>query len=211
MLQLLNRQIPALKHLRQSRYIHPERLYEELLRLAGELATFTTQERRAREYPDYDHDSLDATFTPVLRDIQDFLSARLDKRAIRLEIVQRATNAFVSSIRDRNLFRDATFILEVSADLALTDIQTQFPNLFKVGPNNKMNDIIHAHLPGISLVHMPTPPAQIRTISDHVYFYFDRTSPLWPEFSTASSIGMHFSGDWPGLKLDLWAVREDRR
>ena len=39
------------KHFRRSSYVHPERLYEEFLRIAGELATFATPERRAREYP----------------------------------------------------------------------------------------------------------------------------------------------------------------
>jgi len=78
----------VLKHLRSSRYVHPERLYEELLRLAGELATFATPERRAREYPVYDHDNLENVFGPLIRDIQDFLSARLGRRAIRLEIIE---------------------------------------------------------------------------------------------------------------------------
>ena len=45
---------------------------------------------------------------PLMRDIQDFLSARLGRRAIRLEIIERAQNAFVSTIRDRTLFRNAT-------------------------------------------------------------------------------------------------------
>ena len=60
MLQMLNREIPVLKHFRSSRYVHPERLYEELLRVAGELATFATPERRAREYGAYDHDDLES-------------------------------------------------------------------------------------------------------------------------------------------------------
>jgi predicted component of type VI protein secretion system len=34
-----------------------------------------------------------------------------------------------------------------------------------------MNEIVHAHLPGVNLVHLPTPPPQIRAITDHVYFY----------------------------------------
>ncbi len=210
-LQLLNRHIPVLKHFRQSRYVHPERLYEEFLRIAGELATFASAERRARTYPAYDHDNLEETFAPVLRDIQDFLSAQLGRRAIRLEIVERAPNAFVSTIRDRNLFRNAGLVLEVAARRPLTEIQSQFPHLFKVGPNTKMNEIVHAHLPGVGLVHLPTPPPQIRAITDHVYFLLDRQSPLWPEFSVASSIGMHFSGDWPELELELWAVLEGRR
>ncbi|MGX5734124.1 type VI secretion system baseplate subunit TssK [Bosea thiooxidans] len=210
-LQLLNRNIPVLKHMRRSRFIHPERLFSTFLALAGELATFTTAERRARDYPAYDHDDLENCFAPVVRDIQDYLSANLGRRAIRLEIVERAPNAFMSTIRDRALVRNATLVLEVAARRPLTEIQAQFPQLFKVGPNTKMNEIVHAHLPGISLVHLPTPPPQIRALTDHVYFYLDRTSPLWPEFSTASSIGMHFSGDWPDLELELWAVLEGRR
>jgi len=210
-LQLLNRHIAVLKHFRSTGYLHPERLFEEFLRLVGELATFATSERRAREYPAYDHDDLENVFAPVMRDLQEFLGAQLGRRAIRLEIVERAANAFISTIRDRTLFRNATFVLEVAARRPLTEIQLQFPHLFKVGPNTKMNEIVHAHLPGVPLIHLPTPPPQIRAITDHVYFFFDRQSPLWPEFSVASSIGMHFSGDWPDLELELWAVLEDRR
>ena len=187
---------------------------EEFLRLAGELATFATPERRAREYPAYDHDDLENVFAPLMRDIQDFLSARLGRRAIRLEIIERAQNAFVSTIRDRALFRNATFVLEVAARRPLIEIQNQFPHLFKVGPNTKMNEIVHAHLPGVPLVHLPTPPPQIRAITDHVYFYLDRKSPLWPEFSTASSIGMHFSGDWPELSSSsgrFWRIGDERQ
>jgi type VI secretion system protein ImpJ len=209
-LQMLNRQIPALRHMRGSKYVHPERLYVELLRLAGELSTYSTKERRAREYPAYDHDNLDMTFAPVLADIQRFLSVDIS-RAIRLEIVEKAANAFLATVTDRNLFRASTFVLDVAAKRSLTEIQTQFPALFKVGPNTRMNEIVHAHLPGIALIHVPTPPAQIRAISSHVYFVLDRMSPLWPEFSTASGIGMHFSGDWPGLELNLWAVKEDNK
>jgi type VI secretion system protein ImpJ len=102
-------------------------------------------------------------------------------------------------------------VLEVSARRPLTEIQQNLPNFLKVGPNTKMNEIVHAHLPGVNLVHLPTPPPQIRAITDHVYFYLDRTSPLWPEFSVASAIGMHFAGDWPELQMELWAIREDRR
>ncbi|CAO4176405.1 type VI secretion system baseplate subunit TssK [Methylorubrum aminovorans] len=211
MLQVLNRHIPVLKHLRGSRYVHPERLFEMLLGLAGELATFATSGRRASDYAAYDHDNLDVVFDPVLRDIQHFLSAQLGLRAVRLDIVERAPNAFISIIRDRNLFRNATLVIEVSAQRQLTEIQNQFPHLFKVGPNTKMNEIVHAHLPGVPLVHLPTPPPQIRAISDHVYFRLDKNTPLWPEFSSASSIGLHFAGEWTELRLELWAVYEGRR
>jgi type VI secretion system protein ImpJ len=211
MLQILNRESPVLRHFRRSRYVHPERLYEELIRLAGEIATFASPERRAHDYAVYDHDDLHNSFEPVLRDIQAFLSVSFGRRALRLEIIERAQNAFVSAIRDRSLFRTANLVLEVSARRPLTEIQSQFPHLFKIGPNTKMNEIVHAHLPGVGLQHLPTPPPQIRALADHVYFLLDRNSPLWPDFSSAQAIAMHFSGDWPELELELWAVLGDRR
>jgi type VI secretion system protein ImpJ len=210
MLQLLNREIPTLKHMQRSSYIHPERLYDELLRLAGELATFARHERRARDYPAYDHDDLENSFAPLIRDVQEFLSAR-PRRAIRLELIERARNAFVSPIRDRRLFQTATFVLEVAARVPLIEIQNQFPHLCKVGPNSKMNEIVHANLPGVALIHVPAPPPQLRALMDHVYFRLDRNTPLWPEFATAASIGMHFAGEWPDLELELWAIPEERR
>jgi type VI secretion system protein ImpJ len=210
-LQLLNRNLPALQHLRGSRYVHPERLYVELLKIVGELATFATSERRARSYAPYDHDNLEGVFLPVLNDLQDFLSAKIGRRAIRLDLKELAPNAFASTIRDRSLFRNANFVLEVAARRPLIEIQTQFPALFKIGPNTKMNEIVHTHLPGVGLIHIPTPPPQIRAVADHVYFLLDKNSPLWPEFSSASAIGLHFSGDWPALQLDLWAILGERR
>ena len=95
---------------------------------------------------------------PLVRDIQDFLSARLGRRAIRLEIIERAQNAFVSPIRDRSLFRNATLVLEVAARRPLIEIQNDFPHLFKIGPNTKMNEMVHANLPGLPLVPVPVLP-----------------------------------------------------
>ncbi len=189
--------------------VHPEDLYRTLLALAGELATFSPT-RMARAYPPYDHDMLSETFEPLLSDIQYFLSLDLG-RAIRLDLVRRAPNAFTAAVNDRALFRTATFVLDVASGRPLRDIQMQFPVQCKIGPNTRMKDIVNTHLPGIELVNTPTPPRQIRAMMGHVYFVLDKASPLWPEFSTAASFGIHLSDDWPDLTLDLWAIVEGQR
>ncbi|MBL3554312.1 type VI secretion system baseplate subunit TssK, partial [Rhodovulum sulfidophilum] len=74
--------------------------------------------------------------------------------------------------------------------------------------STQMKTIINNNLPGIGLVHLPNPPRQIRVVSTNVYFLLDRSTPLWSEFSSAPAIGMHFAGNWPDLKLELWAVPE---
>jgi type VI secretion system protein ImpJ len=209
MLQMLNREINILRHMRHSRYTHPVDIYVELLRISGELWTFSPK-RLAPEYAEYDHDSPEASFEPVLADIQRLLSLDIG-RAIRLNLTELTANAYMAQVPDRTLFRNATFVIEVAASKSLTQIQQQFPALCKIGPNTKMKEIVQTHLPGVEIIHIPTPPRQIRAVSDHVYFYLDKASPLWPEFSVASGLGLHFAGDWPDLQLDLWAIMEDRR
>ncbi|RAP41082.1 type VI secretion system-associated protein [Rhodovulum viride] len=207
MLMLLNRELPVLRHLKSMATVHPERLYEKLVSLAGELATFDQGERRAPAYEAYRHDDPKASFPPVVADIQRLL-ARDVGRAVRLPLQEVRANSYAALINDRNLFAQATFVLEVGSGLPLAEVQQQFPQLCKVGPSTQMKTIINNNLPGIGLVHLPNPPRQIRVVSTNVYFLLDRSTPLWSEFSSAPAIGMHFAGNWPDLKLELWAVPE---
>ena len=207
MLMTLNRSIGVLRHMATSRAIHPERLYECLVALAGELATFDQGERLARDYGAYNHGDPKETFTPVVQDIQRLLSRDVG-RAVRLNLQQVRQNSYLAEVSDRNLFRVATFVIEVESAKPLTQVQQQFPELCKVGPNTRMREIVQNNLPGIGLVHLPNPPRQIRVVSTNVYFLLEKKTPLWQEFSTAPAIGMHFAGDWPDLKLELWAIPE---
>jgi len=143
----------------------------------------------------------------VVSDIQRLL-ARDIGRAIRLPLEQVRQNSYLARVADRNLFRDATFVIEVESAQPLGQVQAQFPALCKVGPNTRMAEIVNNNLPGIPLAHMPNPPRQIRVLSTNVYFRLEKNVPLWREFSTAAALGMHFAGDWPELKLELWAIPE---
>jgi len=207
MLMVLNRTIPGLRHLRHSGHVHPERLFEQLIALAGELSTFDQNERMAGDYGAYDHDDAKGTFTPVVSDIQRLL-ARDVGRATRLDLKEVRPNSFAALVNDRSLFAQAAFVVEVSSGLPLTQVQNQFPQLCKVGPSTRMKEIIVNNLPGVPLVHLPNPPRQIRVVSSNVYFLMDKSSDLWREFSNAPAIGMHFAGNWPDLKLELWAIPE---
>lgn len=209
MLLVLNRNLPVLRHLQKLPSVHPERLYETLIALAGELTTFEDRDRRVRDYGRYRHDQPKETFKPVVDDIRRLLSRDVG-RALRLPLEQRRNNSYAALVEDPNLFANAAFIIEVSASLPLTQIQQQFPQLCKVGPSTRMKEIIVNNMPGVPLVHTPNPPPQIRVVAGHVYFMVDKMSPLWRDFSVAPAMGMHFAGAWPGLELELWAIPEER-
>lgn len=211
LLQALNRWKGQLVHLATLPMLHPERLYEAFVGMAGELATLTSPERQPRAFPAYDHAQLRQTFEPVVDAIQAALSAVYDRAAIQLPLQQAGPGAYTARITDPALFQTGYFYLAVNAHVALEDIRARFPSVAKIGPVQKMREIVDSALTGVPLRHTPTPPPQIRALPGHVYFELDRSAPDWPAFAAAPALGLHVAGDWPELRLELWCVKKAPR
>ena len=211
LLQALNRWTAQLEHLAALPSVHPERLYETFVGMAGELATFTRADRRPPPFPAYDHEKLQPTFEPVFDLLQAALSAVFDRSAIQLDLTLAGPGAYTSRITDHNLYKTGYFYLAVNARASLDDIRTRFPAIAKIGAVQKMRQIVDSALPGVPLRHTPTPPPQLRVIPGYVYFELDRSSPDWRDFASAPALGLHVAGDWPELKLELWCVKKAGR
>lgn len=208
LLQALNRWCPMLQHLDSLPTVHPERLFESLVGLAGELATLTKPERKPPPFPRYDHENLQLTFEPVFDLLRSMLSAVFDRSAIQLPLEAAGPGAYVSTITDHNLYQHGFFYLAVNAAAPLDDIRARFGSVAKIGPIQKMRQIVESALPGVPLRHAPTPPPQLRILPGYVYFELDRGVPDWREFASAPALGLHVAGDWPALKLELWCIKK---
>jgi type VI secretion system protein ImpJ len=40
-----------------------------------------------------------------------------------------------------------------------------------------------------------------------VYFELDQNGEWWGQLAASGGIGMHVAGEFPGLKMELWAIR----
>lgn len=211
LLQALNRWTPQLAHLSSLPTVHPERLYELFLGMAGELSTLVRADRRPPPFPAYDHENLQATFEPVFDALQAALSAVFDRSALQLDLQLAGPGAYTSRITDHSLYQTGYFYLAVNARASLDDIRSRFPSVAKIGAVQKMRQIVDSALPGVPLRHTPTPPPQLRVLPGYVYFELDRSVPDWRDFATAPALGLHVAGDWPDLKLELWFVKRSGR
>jgi type VI secretion system protein ImpJ len=211
LLQALNRWAPQMSHLSALPRVHPERLYELFVGLAGEISTLVRAERRPPVFAAYDHERLQPTFESVFELLQSMLSTLFVRSAEQLELKQAGPGAYMSTIRDHNLYQHGYFYLAVNARVSLDDIRGRFPSVAKIGTVEKMQQIVSAALPGIPLRHAPTPPPQLRVLPGYVYFELDRSVPNWRDFATSSALGLHVAGDWPDLRLELWAVRRSNQ
>jgi len=207
MLQALNRNEPVLRQITLAPHVHPRALFDHCLQLAGELATFATATRRPPDFPEYQHHDLGACFTPVFDVLRTLLSAVLEQNAVQLTLVDRNYGVRTTVVSDLELVRNAGFVLAVNAQLPGEQLRQRFPAQSRVGPVDKIRDLVNFNLPGMVLQGMPVAPRQLPFHAGFQYFEIERSGELWQQFEKTGHLALHVAGDFPGLELELWAIR----
>lgn len=208
MLQLLNRCEPVLRQFAAVPSVHPWPFHLLLLQLAGELATFSSTSRVPPDYPSYQHDDLQATFEPLMAELREMLSAVIERHAEQIELVERKHGVRTAVVADVELLRNAGFVLAVRAQLPTDQLRQRFPAQTKLGPAERLRDLVNLQLPGIGLRSLPVAPRQLPYHAGSHYFEIDRQSELWSQLQRSGNLALHVAGDFPGLELELWALRQ---
>ena len=207
MLQAINRYEPLLAHYADSGDLHPERLFQICVSAAGELATFTATSKRPPRVPAYRHDRLRESFDPVIAALRESLSKVLIQSAISIPIEPKKFGISVAIVGDRSLYSTAVFILAARADLPSEELRRRFPAQLKIGPAEKIGDLVRLQLPGVPVHAVPVAPRQIPYHAGFAYFELDQTGDLWEQLKASGGIAMHVAGEFPGLALEFWAIR----
>ncbi len=202
-----NRALPVIRHLATIENVHPATVFAESARLAGELATFMASDKRAPDLPSYQHDDLNRTFAPVIRVLRQYLSSVLEATAISIPLEARKYGISVGVIADRKLITTAGFVLAVKADIPDEQVRRHFAGQVKIGPVEEIRQLVNSALPGIAMRPLPVAPRQIPYHAGVVYFQLDGDSPYWGKMTTSGGMAVHVSGDYPGLTMELWAIR----
>jgi type VI secretion system protein ImpJ len=207
LLQTVNRYEPLFAHFAYHPLLHPERLYSTCIQLAGDLAAFNTTNTRPASFPEYQHDALEATFLPVIAQLRRSLSMVLEQSAISIELQDRRYGVKVAIIADLELVKTASFVLAVAAQVPTEILRARFPQQVKLGPVERIRDLVNLQLPGIPLHPLPVAPRQIPFHAGSNYFELERGGELWKQLERSGGLAMHIGGEFPGLELEFWAIR----
>lgn len=204
----VNRYLAQVRHLGLVENTHPCHLYFLLLGMAGELSTFMSPEKRAPEFPPYRHDNLTRTYQPIIRTLRQYLSAVLEQTATSIPLQARKYGVSVAVIADKRLLTDTQMVLAVKADTAAENVRRHMPTQAKLGPVEDIRQLVNSALPGIGLRPLPVAPRQIPYHAGVVYFELDPDSEYWKKMRTSGGLAVHVAGEFPGLEMELWAIRQ---
>jgi type VI secretion system protein ImpJ len=208
LLQCLNRMEPLFRHLDVTPGLHPEEFYRYLLSLTGELATFAERRKRPQTLAAYDHSSQHQSFSELMELARFFLSMVLEQHAVLLPLQQRKNNVQLAPIHDKNLLGTALFVLVAQADMDQENLRALLPKQIKIGTPENIRELVNTHLPGVKILPLPVAPRQIPFHAGKSYFQLNFSSDQRAQLESSTGCALHVSGTFPGLLLQLWAIKE---
>ncbi|MFI3308855.1 type VI secretion system baseplate subunit TssK [Ewingella allii] len=206
LLNALNSAEPVLGNFQRYPQVHPERLYQELARLAGSLLTFSLEDD-CTAIPVYQHDRLTAVFPPLFALLNILLEASLPSRLVAVELVHDARiNQWRADLHDPRLREEVDFYLSVRSTLSSAQLQTQFPQLCKVGAPDDVGNVVNVALSGIPLRALTHVPAAIPLRLENQYFSLDLNHPAAKQMMEAGACVFYVPGTLGEIQLELFAV-----
>ncbi|MBC3205976.1 MULTISPECIES: type VI secretion system baseplate subunit TssK [Pseudomonas] len=207
MLQLINRTELLLRHYLGLEQVHPEELYRTLLTMLGDLATFSGESKRPRLDSRYSHADQGGSFRKLMEAIRQVLSMVLEQHAIELILQARQYGIIVSPLHDHKLLGSASFVLAASANCDSEELRHRLPAHLKVGPVERIRQLVNLHLPGIKVKPLPVAPRQIAFHSNKTYFILELSSEDLAQLERSGGFAFHVSGEFAELELKFWAIR----
>jgi type VI secretion system protein ImpJ len=207
LLHTVNSYLPELKHIWKVRQGHPEPAYVAMLRLAGALSTFSL-EARPENLPDYDHNDLGRCFTALDANIRSLIETVIPSKFVAVPLELRDRFVWSGSVTEDQYLRNSQLYLAVSAKMGVDDLIRKAPQLIKVSAQDDIQRLVRNSLPGVTLRHVPVPPAAIPLKLDNQYFLLNQGGSLWEAIVLSRQIAVHAPGEIVDPKMEVVIVLE---
>ncbi len=205
LLHTANEAYAALAHLFQHPQLHPERLFQEMSRLAGALMTFS-KARTLADLPIYRHESPQASFDELNLILRELLETVISTRYFSIVLEEVRPSFHVGRLDSGKLDEKTTFYLSVSAGLPASELAETVPMRFKVGAPDDVDKLVLSAMPGVQLSYTPQVPPAIPVKPGACYFALQGRGSLYERMLQSQSISIYAPSGIPELKLDLIAV-----
>lgn len=195
----------GLTHLFHHPALHPERYFEQLLTLAGQLMTFSKSYALV-DLPVYKHNDPGPAFLKLHQIIKDLLDTVISSRYFAIALNEVKPSYFNGRIDSGKIDEKTVFFLGVSANMAALDLVDIVPLRFKIGAPDDVEKFVLSAMPGVRLVHSPQVPSALPVKPDTYYFSIDSKGALYERMLKAQSLSIYVPSGIQNLQLELLAV-----
>jgi type VI secretion system protein ImpJ len=195
----------SLTHYFQHPALHPERLYQQLLGLAGALMTYS-KNYSLIDLPAYQHEEPGPCFVKLDTIIRDLLDTVISSKYFSITLSELKPSYHHGMLDSGKINDQTTFYLAVSADTPAIQLVEIVPLRFKVGAPDDVEKFVLSAMPGVKLVYSPQVPAAVPVRPDTYYFAIENKGAMAERMLQAQSISIYVPAGIRDLKLELIAI-----
>lgn len=212
-LRSLNRYVPILFHLTETRQVQPWSVYGHLRQLIGELSSFSEKVTVLGEtisggegsLPGYDHRNPWVCFSAA----QQLIGKLLDEITAGPEYVIQLLydgTYFASEMKPVHFASRNRFYLVLRTEEDPKTVIQSIETVVKLGARERLPLLIARALPGVGLEHLPTPPQELPRRSYSIYFAVDSNCEQWALIEKGNNIALYWDNAPEDLEAELMLV-----
>lgn len=195
----------GLSHLSRHASLHPERLFEKLLELAGALMTFSKTFTLA-DLPTYDHINPGPGFTRLDQIVRELLETVISTRYFAIALNETQPSFHQGRLDAEQINPQTQLYLGVSVTMPPAELVEVVPQRFKIGAPDDVEKLVLSSMPGVRLVHAPQVPAAVPVRPGSYYFTLEPRGSLYERMLQAQALTVYAPSGLPDLRLELVAV-----
>lgn len=205
LLHTLNTAYSQLSHLYNNPKLHPERLYESLLNVASQLATFSSL-YKVSDLPQYRHDNTNDSFITIIAIIRELLNTVIASNFICIPLRQNKHSYYTGELSSDKITRNSQLYLSVSSSIAMHELVDMVPRRFKVATPDAVEKRVLSALPGSPVSHISQVPSAIPVRPGFSYFMIEPIGALYDEMIKSESLCIYVPNGFDDLKIELMAI-----
>lgn len=195
----------SLSHLFRHPGLHPERLFQGLLELAGSLLTFSKSFTLA-DLPTYDHASPGPAFAKLDHVIRELLETVISTRYFSVHLTETKPSYLAGRLDSGQISANTSLYLGVTADVPPAELVDSVPLRLKAGAPDDVEKLVLSAMAGVRLVHAPQVPPAVPVRPGAYYFQLEPRGALYERMLAAQSISIYAPSGMKDLRLELIAV-----
>ncbi len=205
LLHTLNTAYSQLSHLYHNSKLHPERLYEALLNIASQLATFSSL-YKVGDLPSYQHNNAHESFVSITNIIRELLNTVIASNFISIPLRQNKPSYYIGALSADKITRSSQLYLSISSSLPMHELIDIVPRRFKVATPDAVEKRVLSALPGTPISHVTQVPSAIPIRPGFSYFSIEPVGELYDEMIKSEAICIYVPNGFDDLKLELMAI-----
>jgi type VI secretion system protein ImpJ len=207
LLHTVNAAYASLQHLFHHPALHPERLFHQLLGLAGQLLTFS-KAYSLSDLPIYNHANPGPEFFKLDQIIRELIETVISSRYFNITLTEVKPAFYLGRLDSEKVTSNASYYISVAADMPPADIVETVPQRIKIGAPDDVDRMVSSAMPGVRLMAAPQVPPSIPVRPGCYYFSIEPRGPLYERMIAASAITIYAPIGFKNLKLELFAVTQ---